>query len=50
MFDWLYFIYFELVDVWIKIIESVFEEGSDVCIKYEVLLVGFNNFYKNMLG
>jgi hypothetical protein len=49
-FDWLYPTYLELVDAWIKTIESASEEGSDARIKYEALLAGLNNFHKNTLG
>ena len=50
MFDWLYPTYLELVDEWIKTIETSSEEGSDARIKYEATLAGLNNFHKNTLG
>ncbi len=49
-FDWLYPMYLELVDEWIKTIESASEEGSDARIKYETILASLNNFHKNTLG
>lgn len=50
VFNWLYPTYIDLVDGWVKTIETAAPRGSDARVKYENRLAGLNNFLKNTKG
>jgi len=49
-FQWRYPRTIDMLEGWIETIEQAAPEGSDARIKYESLLAGLNNYYKNLGG